>query len=861
MRDPIRCVVRVAIAIAAAGGVGAALVAAREAGAAAPADLVHMQIVAHEDDDFLFMNPDLGNQIMAGYGTVTVYITAGQAAGTLAGATPVLTRAQFAAARQRGVRAVYAQMAVVSNQWTRSLVAPDGVHVVELYTLDAAPHIRLIFMNLPDGGDPQEPHLNALADMWEDPGYVTDTIVPECFVFEGCSEVCSVQPVPLQYYDRAAVLSVLQALVTSYDPIFVRTLDPQPFQSSAVQPDATDHTAAARFADAVLAGHHGPEGSRRYTVTHYKGYSFLDYPQNLGFADYSEKSTTAAEYDPCDPNYAAAAYDAWYWAMWERYPASTTWLERAGDGRLVAVTVEDRRVLLWHESAPGGVWNGPVFFAGDTPLAPHLTLLKRPDGLLQLFALRLPLEREHWYLGPGPPLQEVITAIQLPSTGAIRFDPWSVVGSPDGGQFIGVQAAAIDGTGRTFVFAKDSSGAVSYAHSSGAAWSGWTSFAAQDIVDGIAAITRDDGRIEVFATARGGQIQHFLQHSNATTFDANDFAASFGGAASAPTVTKNQDGRPEIFYREAGSGGVLSVYQTPGGLWAGPVILYGDSGVGPVAAIRRDITGHIMLFERNVWSGISATWQVAPNDVFYPQWQILGGYLNEYPAATTDAFGRVVVAVKGGDGRLYLRREAFAAPIGSFEPWALIAAPCSDGVGNDADGLIDYPADPGCRHGDFASESPECNDGIDNDLDGAIDLLDSQCVAASDRSERADCANGVDDDADGLVDTADPGCRDAAWPYEDPQCSDRVDNDADGLVDWDGGGLGASDPQCGGPDGLREFTLPTPVPGFPAWWLLPSSAALLGALGARRLRWGRRAASRVLRGSAHASHPAAARLR
>ena len=66
--------------------------------------------------------------------------------------------------------------------------------------------------------------------------------------------------------------------------------------------------------------------------------------------------------------------------------------------------------------------------------------------------------------------------------------------------------------------------------------------------------SRDDGIVEVFATARSGQIQH-----------------------------------------------------------------YGDAGVGPVAAIRRGGTGHIMLFERNVWGGISATRQGQPNDIFILQ--------------------------------------------------------------------------------------------------------------------------------------------------------------------------------------------------------------------------------------------------
>ena len=82
-----------------------------------------------------------------------------------------------------------------------------------------------------------------------------------------------------------------------------------------------------------------------------------------------------------------------------------------------------------------------------------------------------------------------------------------------------------------------------------------------------------------------------------------------------------------------------------------------------------------MLFERNVWGGVSETRQTGPNNVFILQWQILAGYftgypayVNEYPAAATDAFGRIVLAVKGTDGRLYIRRES-SGTIGNFDGW------------------------------------------------------------------------------------------------------------------------------------------------------------------------------------------------
>ena len=72
-------------------------------------------------------------------------------------------------------------------------------------------------------------------------------------------------------------------------------------------------------------------------------------------------------------------------------------------------------------------------------------------------------------------------------------------------------------------------------------------------------------------------------------------------------------------------------------------------------------------------------------------------------------------------------------------------AACNDGLDNDADGIADYPNDPGCASVNDDDESdtcpggadcPVCSDGIDNDGDGMIDYPDDQaCSAASGTSE------------------------------------------------------------------------------------------------------------------------------
>jgi hypothetical protein len=134
---------------------------------------------------------------------------------------------------------------------------------------------------------------------------------------------------------------------------------------------------------------------------------------------------------------------------------------------------------------------------------------------------------------------------------------------------------------------------------------------------------------------------------------------------------------------------------------------------------------------------------------------------------------------------------------------------CDDGADNDGDGQVDHPADPDCASpSDDAEEHvPACANGVDDDGDLRADApSDPGCASASDDSEREStlaCDDGLDDDGDGFVDhPADPGC---GHPSDDsegnaPACSNGVDDDGDGLVDH------PADPQCTSASDLSETT-------------------------------------------------------
>jgi hypothetical protein len=121
---------------------------------------------------------------------------------------------------------------------------------------------------------------------------------------------------------------------------------------------------------------------------------------------------------------------------------------------------------------------------------------------------------------------------------------------------------------------------------------------------------------------------------------------------------------------------------------------------------------------------------------------------------------------------------------------ALSGPACSNGIDDDGDGLVDYPADPGCLDGDDAFErsaSLPCDDGIDNDGDGGVDF---DPVTYADPGNESTLPAGE----------GDPGCKDPSWSTESPECQDGSDNDGDGMMDYDAGfsAHGSADPA--GPD-------------------------------------------------------------
>lgn len=116
--------------------------------------------------------------------------------------------------------------------------------------------------------------------------------------------------------------------------------------------------------------------------------------------------------------------------------------------------------------------------------------------------------------------------------------------------------------------------------------------------------------------------------------------------------------------------------------------------------------------------------------------------------------------------------QRLITPVGYLQgpvvlPGVPAPAECVNGIDDDADGRVDYPADSGCSSARDGTERPPCMDGIDNDRDGKIDFpADPGCGGRSVRHQEApQCDDGRDNDGDGLVDLR-----------EDPECLSSPDN-------------------------------------------------------------------------------------
>lgn len=232
-------------------------------GGAAGATTASMYVVAHPDDELLFMNPDLEADIVAGKAVTTVYVTSGDGQNGLTQAT----------AREASVRKAHAAMAGLANptegDWSCAM-ANYGGKSPRRCVLTAQPSVRAIYLRILDGKVP-------------------DVIAGTANTIDNSTT-----------YTGDQLTAVLAAIQAELQPGKVGVLD----ASEVHGDDHSDHVASAQFAFDVARA----DGVAR-DVTMYRGYSMAEpsfatgplpgkEAENLSTAQTTEKSRIVQVYQP-----------------------------------------------------------------------------------------------------------------------------------------------------------------------------------------------------------------------------------------------------------------------------------------------------------------------------------------------------------------------------------------------------------------------------------------------------------------------------------------------------------------------------------------------------------------------------------
>jgi LmbE family N-acetylglucosaminyl deacetylase len=332
---------------------GFAFVAAPQGPASAVPGSV-LNIVAHEDDDLLFLSPDLLHSVQGGGKVRTIFTTASDDG----------MSSTYWQSLEKGSQAAYAQMAGVPNTWTKTDAGIAG-HPMPLYTLNGNTNISLIFMRLPDGnldgsGFPSTGN-QSLQKLW------TGSISTIKAV-DGSSS-----------YTKASLISTLTSLMTAFQPSQIRTQD---YAGSYGDGDHSDHHTTAYLTQAAQQNY-----TTAHTLTGYYEYNDSQLPANVSGSDLTAKQKAFYTYGPFDSTTCSSAstcagtpYAAWlprqyttaqeYDPIADAGPAQTVQVNSAAQLNGAASYDPSGNVLTYQWAQTAGT---PVTLSSTTAAKPTFT--------------------------------------------------------------------------------------------------------------------------------------------------------------------------------------------------------------------------------------------------------------------------------------------------------------------------------------------------------------------------------------------------------------------------------------------------------------------------------------------------------
>ncbi|MEO7732320.1 MAG: PIG-L family deacetylase, partial [Kofleriaceae bacterium] len=261
-----------------------------------------LTIIAHEDDDLLFMQPDLDEAILRGAGVTNVYVTAGDAGRGYGRAEE----------RYEGLKAAYGSL-VGDLDWTCGWIERDG-HRLEHCRLEAE-RFSLVFVEYPDGGRKADLG-HGLLQLWQ--GDVT------------AATTVGRRP---SSYDRTQLIALIAHIIDDTAPTTLRTLDLAATHGDAYA-DHPDHELAGAVALVATAA-----STRAPALIAYRGYNIENEPANASAAVLARSLARLAYYEACDSGCAPCGEPC---AIERLPPSHVTYqarryaigMQRAGQGQL-----------------------------------------------------------------------------------------------------------------------------------------------------------------------------------------------------------------------------------------------------------------------------------------------------------------------------------------------------------------------------------------------------------------------------------------------------------------------------------------------------------------------------------------------
>jgi hypothetical protein len=233
-------------------------------------------VVAHLDDDLLFVDPAISEQLDAGWCITTVHLIGGANGADFA----------YVQTRERASRLAYARMAGVPDEWIETNI-PIAGKLVHQMVLKAKPQVRLLELRLP-GGAVRGGRV-PLGLLWEQ--HATLSTYP--MNADGSVRV---------QYDRASLSATLKVILAEASQIYTLNPDTVPFL------EHPDHIYSAR-----ITRHVAQTLNKSVPIVYHITYPTGDWPGNVPAAEVQRKRDIVASYFSVDGNESPEVFGEFQW--------------------------------------------------------------------------------------------------------------------------------------------------------------------------------------------------------------------------------------------------------------------------------------------------------------------------------------------------------------------------------------------------------------------------------------------------------------------------------------------------------------------------------------------------------------------